>query len=440
MSLFRSSCAGVLALALWPAGAGAGPVPLDGDPILYWVETLSNSQSGSPVPGSRTLAMTSVALYDVVVATLGDPSNSYLGVTTPGGNTRAAAAVAAHDLLSVLFPSKASDYAAQRDAQLALVPDGAAKTNGMTTGAAIAAAMINARSNDGSTAVVNYMPTGQPGDWAPTPPANAAFAFAQWGDVTPWLLQAGDQFRPEAPPELTSDEYTAAFDDVKALGVKTGSTRTDEQTKAAQFWATNTGNPIFRLGVELAKDKGLSTMENARLFALLSTAIADAAVATWDAKLAYEFWRPITAIHQADDDDNPATIADPLWEPLIVNPPYPGYTSGLTGLMGSGALVLETTFGNSFGFCMAHPTNPALDSCWANFDELLLEVTYNRVWAGIHFNFDQTGAFTLAENIVAYAFASQQFETVPEPAMLGLLGLGALVLMARRRRSSTRIS
>lgn len=436
---------------LWSNPAAAATIPADGDPVLFWADVLATSllpsAPGTPPPfapplSTRAVAMVSVAVHDAVNASLGGPNNSYLqGVATQGGDTRVAASVAAHDVLVALFPTKAADIGAALSQQLAQVPDGAAKSNGMVTGGAIAAAMLSLRADDGITGTVPYAPQapGTPGHWQPTPPLNAAFAFTQLGQVDTWLVDSGSQFRPGPPPALDSAEYAASFNQVKEIGAVDSATRTADQTAAAQFWATQTPNPMLRLAIALAEDRELSTLDNARLFALMSTVTADAAITTWDAKLHYDFWRPVTAIQNADIDGNPATLADGDWVPLIANPPYPGYTSGLIAVVGAGALTLQELLGNDFGFCFDHPGG-APQRCWDNFDDLITELTLNRIWAGIHFDFDMTAGLTLDRNILGFALASDAFDAVPEPAMIGLFGLGAAALLAAGRRRKGRRS
>lgn len=439
----------VAAAALMAAGllssnpAAAATIPVDGDPVLFWADMLATSllppAPGTPAPfapplSTRAVAMVSVAVHDAVNASLGGPNNSYLqGVATQGGNTRVAASVAAHDVLVALFPTKAADIDAALSQQLAQVPDGAAKSNGMVTGGAIAAAMLALRANDGFTASVPFtpQPPGTPGHWQPQPGQN--FAFTQLGQVDPWLIESGDQFRPGPPPALDSAEYAASFNQVKEIGAVDSATRTADQTAAAQFWASQTPNPMLRLAIALAEDRELSTLDNARLFALISTVTADAAIATWDAKLHYDYWRPITAIQDADLDGNPATTEDEGWAPLIGNPPYPGYTSGLIAVVGAGALTMQELLGNDFGFCFDNPGG-APQRCWDNFGDLITELTLNRIWAGIHFDFDMTAGLALDRNILGFALASDAFDAVPEPAMIGLFGLGAAALLAAGRR------
>jgi PAP2 superfamily/PEP-CTERM motif len=432
-STVRAASLGSLVAVLMSGSALA--VPVSGDPVLYWAEQLIASQAGSPLTGSRGVAMIGAALYDAVSYSRGDADHAFInGLSTPGGNTRAAASVAAHDLLVKLFPARAAIYGAALTDQLALIPDGDAKTRGIATGALVADAIWTKRDGDGSAAVVPYTPSGLPGRWAPTPPASAPFAFTQWGSQDTWLIASGDQFRPAAPPSLDSAEYAAAFAMVQELGSATSATRTMDQTNAAQYWATTPGNPMLRLALSLAEGKGLSTAENAQLFALIATATADSGITAWDAKLHYDFWRPITGIRNADLDGNDATVADPAWTSLLTNPPYPAYTSGLVSVVTPGATILEWFFGDDLGICLPHGTNPALDRCWADFDAMVLEAAYSRIWGGIHWEFDQLAAIDMARALTNFILDGRAFERIPEPAALALFGFGAGALMIARNR------
>ena len=197
---------------------------------------------------------------------------SYLtGVSAPGGDSRAAASQAAHDVLVFLNPAGTANYDAALTASLALVSDSTARSNGVATGSAYAAAIIAARISDGAAVAAStpYVPGSDPGDWRPTPPGNLAAALPGWGAVTPFLMTSGDQFRAGPPPALDSAEYAAAYNQVMAIGSAGSLTRTADQTAAALFWAGAGGTSWIQIGVDPAADEGLSTLQNAQLFALL---------------------------------------------------------------------------------------------------------------------------------------------------------------------------
>src|SRR4030095_6267439 len=207
--------------------------------------------------------------------TTGNPAGNFVqGTTTFGGDTRAATAVVAYNVLVAVNPAKTADHTAALHVSLALVPDGPAKTAGIATGTAIATATLAFRANDGSTAVVPYSPTGAIGHWAPTPPGFLPAVAPQWGDQTPWVLTSGDQFRPPPPPNIGSIAYAAAYNEVMAVGSANSQTRTGDQTTAALFWAGTGGvQQWVQAGVAIADDANLSTIENARLFALLTVSV-----------------------------------------------------------------------------------------------------------------------------------------------------------------------
>ena len=244
------------------AGVAHATIMVADDPVLYWNDQAQTLVPGSTPIQSRIFAIENIAIHDAVNATVLQRDHFYLGgVTARGGNSRAAASQAAHDVLVALNPTNAAVYNADLAASLALVPDGAAKTRGIATGAAFASAAVASRSADGSTAVVTYTTTGAPGDWRPTPPSFAPASLPQWGNVTPFLLTSGSQFRPGPPPALGSAAYTAAYNEVKVIGSATSATRTADQTAAAKFWASGNASQAWeRIALTLAEGDGKSTL------------------------------------------------------------------------------------------------------------------------------------------------------------------------------------
>jgi hypothetical protein len=417
------------------ATAAQAQVPASGDPALYWNQVLSSGLAGSPTVTSRSYAMVSAAIYDAVNATTGETHNAFVtGVATPGGDTRAATAVAAYNMLVALNPSKIAVYDASLSASLALVPDGAAKTNGIATGTAIATASLAARVGDGSTAVSTYAPTPGIGNWQPTPPAGLPAAVPQYADVTPFLLSSPDQFRPAPPPNVGSVAYATAYNEVMTIGSATSATRTADQSASATFWVQAAGAaPWLQAGLQIAQGAGLSSIENARLFALISTSIADSVIGIWDAKYEYDFWRPVTAITQGDFDGNNLTVGDALWTPFITTPNHPSYISGHSGVASAGATILEDYFGDAHDFCLMAS---GLTRCWDSFSGAALDAANSRLWGGIHWSFDNEAGTALGREVAEYALNSSAFDAVPEPAAWGLmiLGFGCAGVVLRRAR------
>jgi hypothetical protein len=230
--------------------------------------------------------------------------------------------------------------------------------------------------------------------------------------MVPWVIQSPSQFLPPGPPALSSAQYAADFNEVKALGRSTGSTRSADQTAAGLFWQSASSPDYFwdRVAVRLADQHHTTLSENARLLAMVTIAIADAGIAAWNGKYHYVFWRPLTAIQLADTDGNPATVADPTWTPLLTTPPYPEYASGLDSVSAAAIAVLVSFFGSDTPFIVDSST-PGVMRSFANFPDALTELINARIWGGIHFrtaDVDGVAQGTAVGNyIIANAFLSQ---------------------------------
>jgi membrane-associated phospholipid phosphatase len=200
----------------------------------------------------------------------------------------------------------------------------------------------------------------------------------------------GSQFRPSGPPTLNSDKYAADFNQVKTLGAKNSPVRTTDQTEIAQFWSDGAGTYTppghwNAIAEEVATKRNTSLVDEARLFALLNIALADAAIAAWDAKYTYEFWRPVTAIQQADFDNNPQTTADTAWDSLIGTPPFPEYVSGHSTFSGAADAILANFFGDNVGFTTTSSDLPGVSRSYNNFAAAADEAGISRIYGGIHF-------------------------------------------------------
>ena len=414
-------------------GAAAAVAPVTGDPVLYWNQVLKTGLAGSPTVTSRGFAMVDVAIHDAVNATVGSTNKAYLGaVATSGGDTRAATSKAARDVLVSLNPAKTAEFDAALAASLALVPDGAAKTNGIATGAAIAAATIARRTGDGSTAVVPYTPSGGIGDYAVTPPGNIPAALPQWGGVDPWLMTSGSQFRPGAPPAVGSAEYVAAYNEVMTLGSLGSLVRTADQTASAQFWAGAAGSGVWvQAAIDASLGESLSSLQYASILARLTTSLADAAIASWDAKYEYDYWRPITAIRLGDFDGVAATAGDAGWTSLINAPPHPSYMAAHAAVAGAAAGILGDAFGDANPFCLT----AGASRCWDSYSGSATDAANSRLWGGIHWSFDIAAGLATGQQIAQYAIAGNAFRAVPEPSSwaLMILGFGGVGVLLRRR-------
>jgi hypothetical protein len=236
-------------------------------------------------------------------------------------------------------PTIAANLNSALATSLGQIPAGTSKDQGVRYGQQAAERIIGLRVDDGRFAPVVFDVPLAPGVWRPTPPGFAPF-FEPWlAQVEPLVLDSLSQFRPGPPPAIATDLYVEEFEEVRDFGVKTGSLRSVEQTQTALFFSDIGIVPVQAALRDLVIRRGLNISDSARLFAAVEMGIADTAGAVWDAKFVYGWWRPITAILLADDDGNDATAGVPGWEPLLVTPPYPDWTSGLCGNIG----VLSTT-------------------------------------------------------------------------------------------------
>ncbi|PYT09814.1 MAG: PA-phosphatase [Acidobacteria bacterium] len=364
------------------------------DMVLDWNAHAANAVVGvagqRPERGLIRLAMVQVAIYDAVNAIDGYPFQSY-GVTpnvVSPASPEAATAAAAHDMLVALFPAQQADLDAKYSASLATIPDGPARANGISVGQQAALGILGLRASDGRDAVVPYTPGSGPGVWMPTPPAFLPAAAPEAAHVQPFALNSPSQFRAEPPPELTSDTWTRDYNEVKSLGSATSTTRTAEQTDIGRFWSDQPILQWNRAWRNISVVSGLSLSDNARFFAMLATASADAIIACWDSKYFYNFWRPVTAIRGGDTDGNPDTGADFNWIGLVATPNHPEYPAAHGCFSGASTNTLRFFFGtDSFDFTIdskiAGVTNPVRS--FASFSEALDEVLDARVYGGMHY-------------------------------------------------------
>jgi membrane-associated phospholipid phosphatase len=389
---------------------------LSGDVVLQWNQLALDAirqVKPNPVAASRSLAIEQVAVFDAVNA-IDRSFTSYFAQVhaSHGASLVAAAAQAGHDTLTAMFPTLKSTFDAALAADLVGIPPGLAR-QGSDVGQDVAQQILALRSNDGSTAVVTYVAGTNPGDWQPTPPAFSAPLAPQWGSVTPWAMTSQSQFRPPPPPALSSLDYAIAFNEVKSLGRSDSTTRTGDQTQIASFWKDAAGTSYAfghwnEIAAAVSIQEGLGLVQNARLFALLNIATADALIDTWEAKFDYSFWRPITAIQYTGDDSlNPATQSDPTWTPLIVTPNFPSYQSAHSTVSSAMAAILTAEFGQQYHFSIGSDGLAGVTRSFASFDGAAAEAGQSRIYGGIHFQFDNQAG--LASGQALGQFVYQQF-------------------------------
>ena len=348
------------------------------------VDTVVVDAGKANVEAFYWFAIEQAAVYNAVVGITRHSELYKWNVTGPTtASPSAAAAKAAHTILLNYFPGSQARLDGALATSLASVPNGIAKTQGIEYGARAAARVIALRADDGAFAPIPFDKPLAPGVWRPTPPTFTPF-FGTWlAKLEPFLLDSPHQFRPPGPPGLRTAIYTEDFREVKRLGEADSTARTPRQTETALFFS-DIGIVPLQAGLrDLIQRRGMDISGAARLLAAVDMSIADTAVAVWDSKLSYGWWRPITAIQLAGTDGNPATFADPTWEPLLVNPPYPEYASGLTGVIGSSSRVLRRLTGG-VDLVLTSPTAGVtrhyLSEAWIRGDAVNA-----RVWSGIHF-------------------------------------------------------
>lgn len=365
------------------------------DVITNWNNAALNAirAANTPPPvASRALAILHVSMFDAVNGISRRYEPFFVRSAAPASaSQQAAASAAAHVVLVALFPAYSAVFDALHAATLAAVGSGAQTNMGIAWGEAVATAVLVWRANDGYDAQVPPPAGAGLGFWIPTPPGFAPYLLPQWAFVAPFAMPASPAFRPSGPPAVDSAKYAADFNEVKSLGAAVGSNRTAEQTTIALFWADATGTETppghwNSIAQEIVMHFGNTVEQNARLFALLNVAMADAAICAWDAKYAYDNWRPVTAIRNAERDGNPATTSDPAWNSFIVTPPFPDYVSGHATFSGAAATVLARLYGTDhIAFTVGSDFLPHVMRQFPSFSAAAAEAADSRVYAGIHF-------------------------------------------------------
>ena len=381
------------------AFAGGLPVAARADEVTDWNKIMFQAAlvppATSPLVMGRVAAIVQVSVFEAVngIERRYAPVHAAPLEPVPGASLRAAAVQAAYAVLVRLYPAQKSTFDAKLAASLAAIGSGPAAENsesiarGIEWGQAVADAIWTWRSTDGFTpAPPPFLGGTNVGQWRPTPPGFLSGAAPQFAYMTPWAIGSPSQFRPAGPPVLTSARYTTDFKETQSMGSLSSSIRTADQTLAAQFWNASTAQYYWdSIAVALGAQHHATLSENAHLLALVNVAMADAAVACWEAKYRFVFWRPVTAIPLADTDGNPDTAADPTWTPLLTTPNHPEYPSGHSSVSGAAATVLASYFGNGTSFSVESDVMAGVVRSFTSFSAALNEIQDARVFAGIHF-------------------------------------------------------
>jgi hypothetical protein len=381
---------GLTASLLASLAAGA-----DADVITDWNtkagELIVEAKLGPP-PANRVMAVVHAAVYEAVNAiTQRYPASRLRLEPAPGASLDAAVAAANHTSLSKLMPSQQGAIDTAYQAALAAIADGPAKSAGIALGRKAAESMLALRADDAIAPTESYRPHAAAGVYVPTATPGAT----QWPQRKPWLMTSPAQFRPGAPPALTSEAWARDYNEINTIGSKASTRRSAEQTEIARFWEFSLPSIYHGVVRTIANAPGREPTQNARLYAAVTQAQDDAMIAVFDAKYHYNFWRPLTAIRSGDIDGNDATERDASWVPFIDAPMHPEYPSAHAILAGALGAVLHAEIGSGPTpvLMTSSPSAKGATRRWAKVDEFVQEVVNARVYQGVHYRFStDTGA------------------------------------------------
>jgi hypothetical protein len=391
--------------------------------VFEWNQMLQDTVAATGgVLGPRHYAMMHIAMFDAVngIDREFDPYRVRLR-HSGGGSPEAAAAQAAHDVLAALNPSAAATYDAALAGQLGPRPSGFVR-RGAAIGAGVAREILAWRQNDGwvVSPFPPYVEPLLPGRWQPTAPNFPVAAFTHLQNAAPMAVSSATQYLPPPPPSLTSERYATDFNEVRLIGKSDSMTRTAEQTAIARRWAgiattgTGTATNFFAIwnnvARDLARERRLSLVETARLFALMNVSIHDGLQTTQTSKFVYGLWRPVTAIRQADTDLNPATDPDATWLSLLTTPPYPSYAGNMAVIGASAARALQLALGTD-GIPVTATWRqsgglPEVSHQFDSFWQVAQEQADSRIYAGIHFRFDNEAGQEIGKDVAEFVFGN----------------------------------
>jgi hypothetical protein len=378
--LVQSFALMLLILIALPSAARADAVT---DWNAYGVSAVVTAARGAG--GYVDLAYMHIAMYDAVNAIDGRYSVFAVHPThLPAGSSKKAAVIAAaYNVLLALFPDQQVVFDANYAASLAAIPDSQRKADGIEVGTEVAFLLLASRAGDGRNAPITYTPGSGPGAWIPTSPAPPLVVYLS--QMRPFAMETASQFRGDGPPALTSEQYTADFNEIKNLGCLNCPARTEEQRIIGLFYTDPGPAQTGRGFRQVAFDYPMSLADNARLFAMLYVALGDAAIASVETKYYYGFWRPITAVRRADTDGNPDTTADPDWTPLALTPNFPDYVSTHSATWGAFSETLRQFFGTKRVKFTLTSVVTGTTRHFSNTDEINKEIIDARVYVGFHF-------------------------------------------------------
>jgi hypothetical protein len=333
-----------------------------------------------------------------------------------GASTDAAVAGAAFTVLDALFSptSNPANIRAFYERELALVPDGKAKDDGLAWGVRVAREVLDKRATSGFDKPISgkYSST-DPGQWRETPPAFRPPLLPFWGRVTPFAMTSQSQFRVPPPYAITSKQYAEELAFVNKVGPRDGAERTEYQTECTPFWSDDLGTSTppghwNMIAQEIARRRQLGVLDSARLFALLNMAEADVGVSCWESKYFYNTWRPETALRELDTKVNPDVVANPSFIPNMASPSFPAYPSGHSMFSAAGARALALFFGtDEIAFSITSDGLPGAVHRFERFSDAQREAGMSRIWGGIHTMTDNLQAQKAGMGIAEWVFAHE---------------------------------
>jgi hypothetical protein len=391
-SHLSAAVCGLLSLA---AAAGS----CRADTITDWDAKASAIASPAAL-GEREVAIVDLAMFDAVnsIERRYRPYLVQLRTTEPA-SSEAAAASAAATALALLHPQAADEFKTALAQYLAgIAAPSATIEAGAQLGETVAHKIVDNRATDGATDVDPYRPKTKPGQYVPT----ATMVCSTWGNMRPFALKSASQFRPGPPPALKSPEWAADYNEIKEFGGKISSKRTAQQTETARFWLMVGPQAYHPLARQRVLERHMDLVDSARFMALFGVTLTDAYIAVFDAKYHYEFWRPVTAIRNADLNDNPATERDATWQPLDNTPMHPEYPCAHCILSGAARTVLESLGQPIPELSLTSPTAPGVIHHWSNLDDFTTEVANARIWAGFHYRFSTRVGTAVGQEVGTY--------------------------------------
>jgi hypothetical protein len=386
------------------------------DPVVQWnrvLLTIVRTPGAQPatIHPTRGFAIMHAAIFDAVTAI--DRTHRPYAIRVNGvsrfASQEAAAAAAAHDVLLRLYPAQQSMLDTAFQGSLASIPDDPDRAEGIRVGQIVAGRLLDLRSHDGADAQpVPYTFGTRPGDYQSTPPNFPPQPqFTHWRHVTPFVLAHAAQFRPGPPPPLAGRPYGRALNEIQSVGIADSTAATVDQALTGRFWNGAIQNYWNEIAQTASVAHRLSTADSARLFANLNLTLADAVIAFYDAKYTYNLWRPITAIRAADADGNPDTAADPNWLPEVTRtPPDPSYPGAHAVISAAAAVVLIEFFrSDRFEFTVTSESLASVERSFDRFSAAADEASLSRVFAGVHFRFDETVGQRMGVQVARFVLA-----------------------------------